>query len=1293
MLRLGIDIGASTLKCIVVNGTHIQQKYMLRHHGRILTAMEKAFSKLALPDEVILVAITGSNSQSLIRHISDFPSLGEIPAIVEGVRFTVPNAGSIIDIGAQGARFITDIKKAVPLFSINEHCAGGTGSFFEDQMSRLGMKIEDYSAIVAQAKSVPRLSGRCAVFAKTDIIHRQQEGVSTPDILLGLCHAMIRNYKATIVKNLPIEKPVVFTGGVTQNNGAVQAIYEIFSLDSQELIIPQNPLYMASLGAALKAEKTMKVGELYTLFDNAYAAAKTDSTLRPLSLIKNAYYTDPVATGSIPQKGCSLGIDIGSTSTDLVVIDTAGKLIDFQYLRTAGSPETAVRTGLASIKERFGEISFNSVGVTGSGRERIGRMIGADAIRDEISAQAKGACFWTPDADTVFEIGGQDSKYIFIKDGEVQDFMMNKICAAGTGSFIEEQAGRMDIPLADFGRLALSSTAPAELGERCTVFIETAIDTAAGNGASMADIAAGLCHSVVRNYVTKVVGEHKVGNHIVLQGGVAYNPGIVAAFKLAFGDRLTVSPCFSISGAFGAALLAQEVTKGKTSNFKGYDFPSQYDATQTVSDVVKTNSSFYEQSAKLLMKDYVKERDPQKKTVGIPYALMMHKFFPMANAFFKTLGFNVLLTQATNEETIRRSQQYAQGETCYPVKLMYGHFVELLEAGVDYIFMPNVHTVKHEKSQVKHNYGCVYMQNAAKVIAQILKLKEKGITLLNPTFDLDMGKTAMAQAMVGVGKQLGYPIPKCTQAMMCGGMAVMQQQKAVEKLGKELLAQIKPDEKVLVLITRNYGMADPVLNMGIPKLLLERGHKVITLEHLPAHDVDLSDDYPNLYWPFGQHIISGAKLVAHHPNLYAVYLTNHGCGPDTMLSYLFKEEMGDKPYLQIEVDEHFSQVGVITRIEAFLNSLSHRPAVCVPVDFKLEAVTHRTVALSHTPDTSKKMYIPECGLYSYYIASFYEKVYGVKTEIAAPIDRKTILNGRGMTTTKEYLPFVALLGVSSGIFASLNNVQLLIPQTEGAEADGMYARSLYSILTREYHSNNTIVSPKLESLPQESADIDLLFRAVLAADLLYAASSQARDLQKQRWHTVPSFAELKSFAQKLGSYKRDTVLLAAVGTPLTQTNLNDGVLDTLENEKYTIIRAPLTEYLLFLWAEDEANSALCTELEEKLHAISSLMGINSPFAQSLDALKSIADKNFSQVHGANLRYRFAKAIQMGQRADAVLLLCPRYENAAMLMEMAGIHDICEAPLNLVYIDGDWDEGAWSRLRSFLYYCKKKSINK
>lgn len=545
-------------------------------------------------------------------------------------------------------------------------------------MSRVGCRLGDYSSLVEQAQSVPRLSGRCAVFAKTDIIHRQQEGVSTPDILLGLCYAMIRNYKVTIVRRLPICKPVVFCGGVTCNAGVIRAIRDVFGLSEKELIVPEFARYEAALGAALKASGSFTLRQLNDSLDRTLTTHHMVGTLPKLELRSGTSLAEPNATKIIPESGCALGIDIGSTSTDLVLVGADGELVDFQYLRTAGDPEGAVRKGLASIRQRFGDIRFTAVGVTGSGRERVGKRIGADAVRDEITAQAKGAAHWVPEVDTVFEIGGQDSKYISIQNGEVVDFQMNKICAAGTGSFVEEQAARMGIPLAEFGTLALSSEHPASLGERCTVFIETAIASASAEGISRADIAAGLCHSIVQNYLHKVVGSKPVGQHIVLQGGVDYNPGIVAAFQSAYGDRVQVSPVFSISGAYGVALLAQEAVGDAPSQFVGFDSPAQA-ADDSRSAEIQKNIDFYKQADKLLLEGYTGKRDPRKKTVGVPFALMIHKFFPMANAFFTSLGFNVVLTDPTSEETIRLAQQTAQGETCYPVKLIYGHMQQLID--------------------------------------------------------------------------------------------------------------------------------------------------------------------------------------------------------------------------------------------------------------------------------------------------------------------------------------------------------------------------------------------------------------------------------------------------------------------------------------------------------------------------------------------------------------------------------------------------------------------------------------
>ena len=1290
MLSVGMDIGTSTVKLVLLRDGAMAKQWMGVHHGRPFACLKKGLSALELAmDTPFSLCVTGSNTEALLEQDSAIPSLGDIPAIIEGVRWIIPQVGSVIEIGSQGARFITDLQSRAPQFSVNEHCAGGTGSFFEDQMSRVGCKLEDYSSLVEQAQSVPRLSGRCAVFAKTDIIHRQQKGATTPDILLGLCYAMIRNYKATIVRRLPVCKPVVFCGGVTCNSGVIRAIRDVFGLTKAELIVPEEARFEAAIGAACKAEGAFTLAQLDALLNDAMATHSTTTGLPRLELLPGTDLSEPKATGILPEKGCALGIDIGSTSTDLVLVGADGELVDFQYLRTAGDPEGAVRKGLASIRQRFGDIRFTAVGVTGSGRERVGKRIGADVVRDEITAQAKGAAHWVPEVDTVFEIGGQDSKYISIQNGEVVDFQMNKICAAGTGSFVEEQAARMGIPLAEFGPLALSAEHPAALGERCTVFIETAIASAAAEGVSQAEIAAGLCHSIVQNYLHKVVGSKPVGQHIVLQGGVDYNPGIVAAFQSAYGDRVQVSPVFSISGAYGVALLAQEAVGDAPSRFVGFDSPAK-DAEDSRSAEIQKNIDFYKQADKLLLEGYTGKRDPRKKTVGVPFALMIHKFFPMANAFFTSLGFNVVLTDPTSEETIRLAQQTAQGETCYPVKLIYGHMQQLIDQKVDYIFLPTIHTMKHEKSRVKHNYGCVYMQTAAVSIAKALDIESKGITLLSPVFDLDFGQEAMASAMLGLSKILGIPKPFCAKALLSGAMAVRRHTAAVEKQGKALLETLKPEDKILVLITRNYGVSDPILNMGIPELLLERGYKVITLSHLPGHALDISDEYDNLYYPFGQHILSGAKLIAHHPNLYAVYLTNHGCGPDTMLSHLFKQEMGDKPYLQIEVDEHFSNVGVITRIEAFLNSLNHRPVEVLPKDFVLEQVEIHPCHLPAVPEKDFPLWLPPLGEYTASLTGYF-RAQGVDAHALPHLSAHALSLGRAETSAKEYLPFSALLG---GILAQQEAdpapAQFLIPQTQGAEADGQYARVIRAVLDRRKELNAQLVSPMLETLPEMAQNRDALFRTLLAGDILYAAPADKRADISAQWDALPGWEQLHTAAREIGALLTKGRRIAAVGTPLCLTELDSGVLAALEAEGEQVLRAPLSEALWFLWKdnldENKPSAGWLDQMQRQMQTLGNELGAHSAFAEDAETLFLIADSALPNFSGGNGRYRYAKAVELSDRTNAVLTLAPRYENTAMILDMRGLHDACSAPLFQLSLDNDWDETAWSRLRSFLYYC-------
>ena len=1269
---LGIDIGNGSISIVVVEGENIIYKDYRLHRGELYQNLVDMLGQVETScGDRILYAAVNPGAVCLYPGIQKKVQINRISSLLEGQRMLYPDAGSIVEMGAQNSCFLTGIRERETLsYAMNGECAAGTGAFFEDQMYRLGLPLSAYSEYVRRAKSVPRLAGRCSVFAKTDLIHRQQEGVPVEDILLGLSYAVIRNFKSAVVRKLPVQPPVLVTGGVVYNEGVRLAICDIFGLNEEELLCGEEGAVVSAAGIAACACH----GKLAFDWKHPVRREVADEEQKRKALPRYDYEKEALHR-TRPLHGGEklwLGIDVGSTSTNLVLTGEDGAVIDDLYLRTRGNPLGAVQQGMAQLKQKYGEaLTWEGIGVTGSGRYYIAEKTGAGTVLDEITAQARAAAHLCPEVDTVFEIGGQDSKYISIRDGQVVDFEMNKVCAAGTGSFVEEQANRMEVSLEEIGNSALKANVPIDLGERCTVLMESKIAAELAAGTDKEDICAGLCRSIVRNYLNRVVGNKRKGEHICLQGGVVHNEGIVAAFYEVFGERLHITPFYDVTGAYGAALAAKE--QGGTSQKESI-----------------RNEENYRKSQKWFLAGYDGTLLPGKKTVGIPRALMIYKFFPMAYQYFKTLGFNVLLSPETDDKIIALGQEMAAEETCYPVKLLHGHMEWLARKKVDYIFIPCIHTIRHETSGVAHNYGCVYMQTAPRIVASVLGLSERGVELICPVLDLDMGKPQLAGAMIKAGQELGCDKARCAAALAKGAAAMVRCEKNSEKLGAQILDELKPEDKVLVLITRNYGVSDPVLNMGIPGELLKRGCRVLTLSHLKGHDVDLSGHYPNLYWPFAQHILSGAKIIKEHPNLYAVYLTNHGCGPDTMLSHLFKQEMGDKPYLQIEVDEHFSNVGVITRIEAFLNSLNHRPVEVLPKDFVLEQVEIHPCHLPAVPEKDFPLWLPPLGEYTASLTGYF-RAQGVDAHALPHLSAHALSLGRAETGAKEYLPFPALLG---SILAERKNdhahAQFLIPQTQGAEADGQYARVIRAVLDRRKEQNAQLISPMLETLPEMAQNCDALFRALLAGDILYAAPADKRADISAQWDALPGWEQLHTAAREIGALLTKGRRIAAVGTPLCLTELDSGVLAALEAEGEQVLRAPLSEALWFLWKdnldENKPSAGWLDQMQRQMQTLGNELGAQSAFAEDAETLFLIADSALPNFSGGNGRYRYAKAVELSGRTNAVLTLAPRYENTAMILDMRGLHDACSAPLFQLSLDNDWDETAWSRLRSFLYYC-------
>ena len=554
-----------------------------RHRGKPLAAATELLEQIIQAvgaDNVRGICMTGGASK-LAANKLDAAVVNEFQSLAMGLWALGIQARTVFEMGGESSKYLrlnrnADGTLGIVDYATNGDCAAGTGSFIDQQANRLKFAVEDVGPIVLEAQRAAQVAGRCSVFAKSDMIHAQQKGYSPAEVLRGLCNAVARNFRTSVVRSHPVEAPIVFLGGVAANAAVVRAMKEAFNTDESQLAVPEGFAHIGAVGAAVSASRSAKAASL-THMSDLRAASDTAATAFPrqdplsmdnvLLLRDRSQEYHPNGKGKID---ACLGIDIGSVSTNVVAIDEAGRMIKEIYVRTQGRPIEVVAAALVEIDREWGSrLNIRGVGTTGSGRELIGALIGADTVNDEITAHKTGATFVGKTMlggrvpDTIFEIGGQDAKFISLQDGVVIDFTMNEACAAGTGSFLEERAEELDIPIIDvFARMAMSSREPIRLGERCTVFMERDVNSYLQRGASKADLVAGLAYSVVYNYINRVVRGRKIGDCIFFQGGTAYNDAVAAAFASVCGKQIIVPPHNGVIGAIGSALLAWEKANG-----------------------------------------------------------------------------------------------------------------------------------------------------------------------------------------------------------------------------------------------------------------------------------------------------------------------------------------------------------------------------------------------------------------------------------------------------------------------------------------------------------------------------------------------------------------------------------------------------------------------------------------------------------------------------------------------------------------------------------------------------------
>jgi predicted CoA-substrate-specific enzyme activase len=1241
-LLLGIDVGSISVNTIIMDESReVLEEHYSRIKGQPLQTVRKILEEILrrIPSERFhSISFTGIGGK-LLSELLEGNFVNEIIAQSKAVQHFYPEVRTIIDIGGEDSKLILleeeGKRSKIADFSMNTLCAAGTGSFLDQQASRLGLTIEEFGQLAVKSENPPRIAGRCSVFAKTDMIHLQQIATPDYDIVAGLCYALARNFKSNIGKGKTFAKPISFQGGVAANVGMRRAFLEVLEVSEEDLIIPKFFASMGAIGAVLITQETGAAKKGWRglgRLDQYLAGQKEKETpLKPLRLsFGHLKQREQDKSSSDISEGkkvkAYLGIDVGSISTNLVVIDEEKRLLSKQYLMTAGRPIEAVRSGLQKIGEEVGDrIEILGVGTTGSGRYLTADFVGADLVRNEITAQATAAIHIDPGVDTIFEIGGQDSKYISIDNGVVIDFEMNKVCAAGTGSFLEEQAEKLDISIKEeFGKLALSAETPVRMGERCTVFIESDLVHHQQKGAQKDDLVAGLSYSIVQNYLNRVVGDRRIGHRIFFQGGTAFNRGVVSAFESVLGKEIIVPENHDVTGAIGVAILAMEERTWERSSFKGFDLsqrryehssfeckgcpnlclirkvsvegekPLFYGSRCEKYDVIKRTKGssipdLFEEREKLLFAPYEgEERLPQNAPeIGIPRILYFHEMFPFWRAFFTTLGYRVVLSDATHKELIRKGVENVVAETCFPIKVGHGHVLNLLEKGVKRIFIPSIVNLKASHPEIPHSEACPYAQSFPYVVPSSIDFKKAGVEVLQPILHFGFGGDFLEKEMVVFGRSLHRGTKQVKRSLEKAERFQVLFYQSLLNRGKEVLEQVGPKDKVMVIVGRPYNTCDAGVNLEISKKLRELGVLAIPMDYLPLDSVTPSEEIREIYWRYGQRILAAGKIVKDDPRLYAIYITNFGCGPDSFISHFFRDLSKGKPYLQLEIDEHSADAGAITRCEAFLDSLKN---VKMGKDVSAKREKART-------ERTKRIYIPYMCDHSFAVVAAFQAC-GVEADVIPESDEETLYWGRKVTTGKECYPCIVTTGDMVKLVKNPNfdheRAAFFMPSGNGPCRFGQYHRFHRLVLDDLGYHHVPVYSPNQDDTLYNDLGImgprftRLGWQGIVAVDLLMKKLLEIRPYEKEKGaadrvyqdslkrvcETIRSEGDVEeALKRSRDDFDRIPVdglgtkpLIGIVGEIFVRLNRfsNEDVIQKIEQYGGEAWLAPLTEWILYV---------------------------------------------------------------------------------------------------------------------------------
>ncbi len=980
--QMGIDVGSTTVKVALVD-EHLSlvfSRYQ-RHYSDIKQAVAQLVEDVyeRYPDIEVTAMVTGSGGIAVASGC-DIPFIQEVIAGTKAVETFCSETDVAIELGGEDAK-ITYFKDGMEQ-RMNGTCAGGTGSFIDQMASLLRTDAQGLDRLAADHKTIYPIAARCGVFAKTDVQPLLNEGAAKEDIAASVLQAVVIQTISGLACGRPIRGNIAFLGGPLHFLPQLrQRFIATLQLGDEAVIVPEHSQVFNAIGAAISAVDQTPVS-LQTLRDKAQQLlhAVVEETPRLPALFaepgdleqfqqrhaKNAVVRRDLQSYSGP---CYLGIDAGSTTTKVALIDDEGSLLYSFYDSNHGSP---LQSTVAALTELYAQLPaeayIRSSTVTGYGEALLKAALRVDIGEIETVAHYKGAEFFRPGVDFILDIGGQDMKCLRVKDGVIDSILLNEACSSGCGSFLETFASSLDVSIADFAQAALDSRKPVDLGSRCTVFMNSRVKQSQKEGASVKDISAGLAYSVVKNALYKVIKlrrPEELGEHIVVQGGTFYNDAVLRSFEM-LSERTVVRPDIAgIMGAFGAALIAKEraaeitestlltaaeledvactttktrctlcanhclVTVNRFHNGEKYVSGNRCErgAGQKVQENPLPNLYARKLERTFQYEPLALEEAP-RGTIGLPRVLNMYENYPFWFTFFTSLGFRVELSSRSSKAIYEKGIETIPSESvCYPAKLVHGHIVDLLDKGCQTIFYPCITHEQKEQKAADNQFNCPIVTSYPEVIRHnVEQLWNSDVTFLMPFLPFDDKKRLRRRLQEELGDQFQLAPLEIARALEAAWTEHLQFKTDIQRFGEEALRWLADNKaEAVVLAGRPYHL-DPEINHGIPELITSLGMAVLT-EDSVAHLGNVQRPLRVMdQWVYHSRLYAAADFVADQPQLELVQLNSFGCGLDAVTTDQVQDILDShgRIYTCLKIDEGSNLGAVRIRLRSLQAAMAER---------------------------------------------------------------------------------------------------------------------------------------------------------------------------------------------------------------------------------------------------------------------------------------------------------------------------------------------------------------------------------